>query len=453
MTVHEPDTAEELERLRVERDQLQSQVSALTERRRSRVRGVLAPVLVILACICLVAATVGVWAERNFLDTDRFVSRVGPLIEEPAVQDAIAGRLTEQIVGLVDLEAVLEDALPPDRSRLVAALAAPLSGAVEGFVGDQVDAFVATDAFRRLWVGAAELAHAGAVRVLRGEATNLQTSDGTITLNLVPVVNQVLTRITAASPEILGRQVNIPDVSLDDVPEAAVAKLESALGRDLPEDFGQVTVYDDGTLAAAQDGLDLFDKLVVVFVVAMALFAALALSVSQRRRRTTLQLVIGATLGLVLLRRVIFRLEDEVAELPPRPAGKEAAGLAASNFLDPLLTLTQLMLIGLVVVGLIAVLTADYPRVVSLRRRVAALVGSAAGAVGRGTTDDATVRWVAGHQELLQAGVAILAVIALWTLALSWLGVLIVLAIAGAVVLAVRRVHPPAPDEGLVPAP
>jgi hypothetical protein len=378
---------------------------------------------------------------------------VGPLIEEPGVQNAIAGRLTEQIVGLVDLEAVLEDALPPERQRLVAALAAPLSGAVEGFVGDHVDAFVATDAFRRLWVGAAELAHTAAVRVLRGEATNLRTSDGSITLNLVPVVNQVLARITEVSPEVLGRQVDIPDVSLDDVPEAAVTKLESALGRDLPEDFGQVTVYDDGALAAAQDGLKLFDELVVVFVVGMVLLAALALWVSQRRRRTTLQLVIGATLGLVLLRRVIFRLEAEVAELPPRPAGREAAGLAAGNFLDPLLSFTQWALVGLVVVGLVAVLTADYPWVVALRRRVATVAGSAFGAVGRGATDDATVRWIAGHQELLQVAVAIVALLALWVLDLSWLGVLVVLAVAGGVALSVRRVHLPAPDEGLVPAP
>jgi hypothetical protein len=449
MTTHADEPAEELERLRMERDQLQSQVSALTEHRRSRVRSVLAPALVILACVCLVAGVVGVWANRNFLDTDRFVTRVGPLIEEPAVQDAIAARLTDQIVRLVDFEAVLEEALP-ERGRL---LVAPLSSAVEGFVGDQVDAFVATDAFRRLWVGAAELAHTGAVRVLRGEATNLETGDGTITLNLVPIVNQVLARITAASPEILGRQVDIPDVTLDDVPEAAVTKLEDALGRELPENFGQITVYDDGTLEAAQEGLELFDRLVVVFVVAMVLFAALALWVSQRRRRTTLQLVIGATLGLVLLRRIIFRLEDEVAELPPRPAGKEAAGLAAGNFLDPLLEFTQWALVGLVVVALVAVLTADYPWVVSLRHRIAAVVGSAAGAVGRGATDDATVRWIAGHHELLQVAVAVAALLALWVLDLSWLGVLVVLVVAAGAALAVRRVHLPAPDEGLVPAP
>ncbi len=452
MTAHEPDTAEELERLRLERDRLQAEVAALTEHRRSRVRGVLAPLLVVLACVCLVAATVGVWAKRNFLDTDRFVTRVGPLIEEPAVQDAIAARLSDQVFALVDVQAVLEEALP-ERGRL---LAGPLSGAVEGFVADQVDAFVATDAFRRLWVGAAEISHKAAVRVLKGEATNLETGDGTITLNLVPVVNQVLARLTAASPEILGRQVDIPDVTLDDVPDAAVTKLEDALGRDLPENFGQITVYDDGTLEAAQEGLKRFDQLVVLFVAGMVVFAPLALWISQRRRRTLLQLVIGATLGLVLLRRVIFRLEDEVAELPPRPAGKEAADLAASSFLDPLLTFTQLVLIGLVVVGLVAVLTAEYPWVVRLRRRVAAVTGSAVGAVGRGATDDATVRWVAGHQELLQAGVAVLALLALWTLDLSWFGVLVVLAVAAGLAVAVRRVHPPdapPPDEGLVPAP
>src|SRR5918993_4328474 len=155
MTTHAHETAEELERLRLERDQLQSQVAAMTERRRSRVRGVLAPLLVILACVCLVAATVGVWAKRNFLDTDRFVTRVGPLIEEPAVQDAIAARLTDQVFALVDVRAVLEEALP-ERGQL---LAVPLSNAVKGFVGDQVDAFVATDAFERLWVGAARLSH------------------------------------------------------------------------------------------------------------------------------------------------------------------------------------------------------------------------------------------------------------------------------------------------------
>lgn len=47
-----------------------------------------------LACIVLVAAVIGIWARRN--------------IEEPAVQEALAARLTEQVMVLVDPEALFE---------------------------------------------------------------------------------------------------------------------------------------------------------------------------------------------------------------------------------------------------------------------------------------------------------------------------------------------------------
>src|SRR5215217_6234290 len=105
MTTREHDDVDELASLRTEREQLQSQLTALTDRRhqRSRLRSLAAPVLAVLACVCLVAATIGVWANRNLLDTDRFVTRVGPLIEEPEVQDAVAARITEQVVALVDI--------------------------------------------------------------------------------------------------------------------------------------------------------------------------------------------------------------------------------------------------------------------------------------------------------------------------------------------------------------
>jgi len=41
-------------------------------------------------------AVVGFWAKRNVLDTDRFVDRVAPTIEDPAVQSALAGYVTDR---------------------------------------------------------------------------------------------------------------------------------------------------------------------------------------------------------------------------------------------------------------------------------------------------------------------------------------------------------------------
>src|SRR5690606_2897026 len=104
----------------------------------------------------------------------------------------------------------------------------------------------------------------------------------------------------------------------------------------LGDDFGQFTVYDDGTLTAAQEAISLFDRFVVVLLPLGVALAALALWLSHRRRRTLLQLCAGLVIGMVLVRRVGFRLHDEVAALPPRPQGREAAGLTLDAFLDPL---------------------------------------------------------------------------------------------------------------------
>lgn len=428
----------EIERLRAERDALRAEVDGLHRQRRHRgwLRRTSAALLVALACLVLVAGIIGIWARRNFLDTDRFVGRAGPLIEEPAVQEALAARLTEQVMVLVDAEALFEEALP-ERGQI---LAVPLANAVEGFVGDQVETFLATEQFERLWVGAVDVAHTASVRVLRGESEAVTTTDGQVTLNLLPVVNAVLAEITAQSPEILGREVDLPDVSVDEVPEAAITRIEQAFDVDLGEDFGQVTVYDDGKLAAAQEAISLFDRLVVVLLPLGILLAAAALWISHQRRRTLLQLAAGLALGMVLIRRVGFRLQDEVALLPPRPAGQEAADLAAESFLQPLTTFGGWVLAGALVVAVVAVLTADYPWVVSLRRRAGILWTQAVTATGERAHDEATVVWIRDHRDALLAAGGVAALVILWFADLSWLGLLLVLALIGAYEIAVYRI-------------
>ena len=163
-----PDAGAELARLRAERDELRDQLATMQQRRhdRGRWRQLASAGLVVLASLVLAASVIGIWARRNFLDTDRFVDRAGPLIEQPAVQEALATRLTDQLMLIVDPEALFAEALP-ERGQL---LAVPLANAVEGFVRDRVESFVATDQFQRLWTGAISAAHSTSVRVLHGES-------------------------------------------------------------------------------------------------------------------------------------------------------------------------------------------------------------------------------------------------------------------------------------------
>ncbi len=424
-------------RLRAERDALNARVDVLERRRarRRRGRGLLAVVAVVLACVVFTAALVGVWARRNFLDTDRFVSRAGPLITDPNVQEVIETRLAEQILTLVDPEAIFREVLPERAS----VLAVPLSSAIESFVADRVDSFVASDAFATLWNRALRRAHETAVKVLRDESDAVEATGGTVTIDLAPAIQAVLDRITAASPEILGREVDIPDVSVDDVPDAVRTRLENRLGRDLDEGFGQITIYDDGKLEEAQAAIRLFDRVVVTSVVVAFVLMALAMWISPRRRRTLLQLAVGIALGMVLLRRVALLLEEDVADLARTPAGAEAAANAIDSFLDPLHSFAGWVLVVLAVVMVLAVATADYPWVRRVRRGVVALATRIGRPVADTAHDDAVVTWVATHRTpLLVMGAGVGLLVLAWA-DLTWLGTLLVLAVLGAYALVIHR--------------
>jgi hypothetical protein len=402
------------------------------ERRRgSRSRSVLVVVLVVLSCISMLVAIVGVWARRNVLDTNRFVDRVDALAADPAVQEALAVRLTDELMTLIDPRAFFEEVLP-DRGDI---LAVPLANAVEGFVHDQVESFIASDAFQRLLVGVVERAHSLAARVLKGDIDLPEAADGTVTLNLLPLVEEILARISEASPEILGREIDIPDITVDDLPEESIARLESALQVDLDGRFGQIVIYEKDRLQSVQDAVRLFQAVVVVSVIATVLFAAGALWLSRRRRRTLIQLLVGAALVLAVLRRVLFRVSEDVEDLAQDDVNGAAASAVVDEFVGPLIIGTGVLL-ALFALGLaVAVLTGDYPWVVRLRQRL----GLAVGAARERATDDATVVWVQSHREALQIGAGVVGVLLLWFVDLSWLGVVIVLVLVGAFALLVQR--------------
>jgi hypothetical protein len=402
------------------------------ERRRgSRSRSVLVVVLVVLTCISMLVAIVGLWARRNVLDTNRFVDRVDALAADPAVQEALAVRLTDELMTLIDPRAFFEEVLP-DRGDI---LAVPLANAVEGFVRDQVESFIASDTFQQLLVGVVERAHSLASRVLEGDIDLPEAADGTVTLNLLPLVEEILARISEASPEIFGRQIDIPDITVDDLPEEAIARLESALQVDLDSRFGQIVVYEKDRLQSVQDAVRIFQAVVVVSVILTVLFAAGALWMSRRRRRTLIQLLVGAALTLVVLRRLLFRVSSDVEDLAKEDVNGAAASAVVDEFVQPLIIATGVLLALFAIGVAVAVLTGDYPWAVRLRQRL----GVAAGSARERATDDATVVWVRQHREALQIGAAVVGVLLLWFVDLSWLGVVIVLVLVGAFALFVQR--------------
>jgi hypothetical protein len=430
--------AAERDRLKTEVDDVRGQVPTAAPRRAGRPRRIVTALLVVLTAIVFTVAVVGVWAHRNVLDTDKWVETVGPIVEDPAVQQTLGNWMTTELMGAIDPEAYFESVLP-ERGQ---ALAAPLSNALEGYVDDQVNDFLASDTFQRLWVEVNRRAHTRAVDVLEGDTGNLQIENGEVVLNLVPVLNAVLAQIGEASPEIFGRTVDLPEVTVDDIPEDAVAKVESALGRDLPDDFGQFTVFDAQQLEAAQDAVALFDRFVVAAAILAVVLIAVTLGVSPYRRRTLLQLAVGIALGVVLLRRIGLRVEDQVVDLA-KPENRDAVGVVVGAFVDSLLDATAWILAAAALVAVVALLTGPYGWARALRRRSVSLAHALATAARSAVTerpDEATVAWVVAHRELLQLGGIVVGILVLLVVDLSWLGILLLALVIGGFELAVARI-------------
>lgn len=434
---------EERARLQAEVDDLRAQVAGARVRRAGRLRRIVAALLVVVTSIVATVGVAGVWGRRNALNTDRWVETVGPVGEDPAVQQALARWTTTEVMSLVDPEAYFESVLP-ERGQ---ALAAPLTSALRGFVGDQVDAFFASDTFERLWVEINRRAHERVVAVLEGGTGNLAIAGDNVEMNLVPVINRVLAQVAEASPEIFGRTVDLPTVTVDDIPEVAIEQLEGALGRDVPDDFGQFTVFEAQRFHQVQDAVSLFERLVVAAVVAAVLLLALTLWASPSRRRTLLQLMVGITLGVVLLRRLGLRLSDDVVDLV-RPGNQDAVNVVVGAFTSSLLDATAWILAVAVAVFAAAIVTGPYRWAAALRHRSASIArvagGAAAAAVTR-TRDDRSVEWVGAHRDALQLAAIAVAILVLLVADLSWLGLVLLALVVGAFELAVWRIA--GPDE------
>ena len=161
-------------------------------------------VLLVLAAVVLVLATVTVFARNEVLNTDRFVATMEPLYRDDEVRAAIAARVSNAVDEALDVDALVAEAIAAVQTRggpeVLDRLAVPLASGVESFIDKHVTAVVNSDQFTELWSQATRGAHTALVSLLRGEdgggALKLQGQD--LVLDLGPVLEQVKQRMVDA---------------------------------------------------------------------------------------------------------------------------------------------------------------------------------------------------------------------------------------------------------------
>lgn len=421
--------AEVEEDLRAQRAALEGEVERLEAVRPHRLRGVTAALAVIVAVACFAVALPGAWARRTVSNTDTFVSVVGPLASDPAVQEAMARKITDALFEALDVQQELTDVLSEQAPQLVF-LAGPITESVEGFVRDQVQKLLATEEFQRFWREGLALVQRDVVAVLRGDSPYVQVVAGKVVLNYLPLVNDALRQVASTVSGLIGKPVPVPEITADTIPSEAIAKLEAALDVSLPDTFGTVVVYDSSELETVQTALKagragLFG-LIGLFLIAFAV----ALWVSPRRRRTLLQLTIAIGVITVIERRVGIASVDDVVNLA-KPENQAAVRAIADALVQWFLEYTLIFLVLAWVTALVALVTGPYRWAAWFRVAVADLARNSVhvdGSVDAGVAS----RWVAAHRIAVMAGIGALAIAALLFLDLSagWATITVLVAIA-----------------------
>ena len=431
---------EELERLRAERDELRHEVEELEDRpgKRRRTRRILAVVLVVLTVLSLAMAVPGTWVRRTVGDTDRYVGTVGPLASDPAVQEYLARTITDQVFVALGVQERLAQVLQ-ERDPRLAFLAGPITTAVQDFVQEQVQKLVSSQAFATLWSETNRFAHAQIIAVLNGDTGSTVTIvQDKVVLNLLPIVTQALGQVSSVATDLIGRPVTLPPIDVEKVPAEAITAIEQATGVDLPDTFGQLVVLDGSELAAAQDAFSLANRLVIALVLLTLVCFVLALWISVRRRRTLIQIMTASALVLVIERRLAIAGGTTIVNRA-KPENRSAVLAVVDALRSSLLAYTKWLLLIAVVVLVLAIVTAPYPWVVTLRGWVRDLV-SAIGGAARGADRSAAVGWIAGHRDPLLVGTAFVAVVLLLWLDVGWLGFLVIALAAAALAFIVWRV-------------
>ncbi len=151
-------------------------------------------VLIVLACLLAVVSVLVVWTKNELLDTNTFVATVTPLGQNPAIQSAVAARVSNQLVSQSDLQQRVKNALPPKAGFL----AAPLATQVRSLTNQLTLKLVQSSAFQKLWVASVRRSHQQLTALLTGQKQgSVSSSNGEVTVDLAQVETRVRKELDA----------------------------------------------------------------------------------------------------------------------------------------------------------------------------------------------------------------------------------------------------------------
>ena len=260
-------------------------------------------VLLVVGTIFTLLAMFSIWANRQALNTDNWVSTSSRILANKQVDERLSNYLAEQLAANEPVKTKLEEELPPRLQPLAGAVASGLRSLAPQIAERALE----SPKVQALWETANRQAHERLLEVLDGGGSAVSTENGEVALNLNHLVEEVSN-----------------DVGIG-----------AGAAEHLPPDVGRLVILKSDQLSAAQTGVHIIRELPIVLTLLALLCFAGAVYLSPRRRKAlrTVGLCFVFVGVLVLLLRTIggnVLVNAVVANPAAKPAVHEVWGIATS---------------------------------------------------------------------------------------------------------------------------
>ena len=262
-----------------------------------------------VACILAILSVFVAFARNEVLNTDTYVSTVTPLASNPAIQAAVAKRVSDKILAQVHVDQKVKRALPPRAGFLVT----PITDAVAAATNEITLKLVESPKFEKLWVAANLRGHRQVVALLTGSKEGaLQSSHGKVTVDLSQIEATVRKELDARGITVFNKvpKVNAPTIVL----------------------------FQSTQLVRLQGLIRLLDRLYILLPIVTLLLFAAGIVLTRNRRRGLVRAATGLALsmGLLLIIAAIARNQylNSLSPSQSKPATTAVIDTVSASLLD-----------------------------------------------------------------------------------------------------------------------
>lgn len=235
-----------------------------------------------------VAASVIFYAGMTLTNTDRFMKSVGPLIQQGAIQEAVAKKTTNALFTQVDTLQLATEVLPDKIDFLAPQVATEIQNAAT----KEAQKILASPSFQTVWEKTLRTAHQNLI-------DNLKSYKGNGTISVSDVYNQLSAQLENT-------------------------KLNFLAGKQLPNNIGEIVIIQADYLPVAHAIVSNMSIARVISIMLVLGLFSLSIYLSDNRRKTIIHIgMLVVVLSIALL--IALKIGQAVLASNTQPSFRQAA--------------------------------------------------------------------------------------------------------------------------------